>query len=86
MKKRFLFSIIGGSLLAGAFVVIGWLALMNFGDNKRIDGFNDGIVQGRREVIDAILINVANEGNVVIRQGDQSLTLILEKPGEEITE
>jgi hypothetical protein len=52
---------------------------MNFGDNKFNRGYNDGLVQGRRQVVDAILINVANEGNVVIRQGEQSITLVLER-------
>ena len=80
MKKRYTTLTATASLLVGALVVVGWLAFMNFGDNKFNRGYNDGLVQGRRQVVDAILINVANGGNVVIRQGEQTLTLVVARP------
>ncbi|KKN40682.1 hypothetical protein LCGC14_0730660 [marine sediment metagenome] len=80
MKKRYTALTATASLLVGALVVVGWLAFMNFGDNKFNRGYNDGLVQGRRQVVDAILINVANGGNVVIRQGEQTLTLVVARP------
>ncbi|KKN19872.1 hypothetical protein LCGC14_0941360 [marine sediment metagenome] len=79
MKKRYTALTVAASLLVGALVVVGWLAFVNFGDNKFNRGYNSGLIQGRRQVVDAILINVANEGNVVIRQGEQSITLVLER-------
>jgi len=80
VKKRYTALTATASLLVGALVVVGWLAFMNFGDNKFNRGYNDGLVQGRRQVVDAILINVANGGNVVIRQGEQTLTLVVARP------
>ncbi|KKK91390.1 hypothetical protein LCGC14_2713460 [marine sediment metagenome] len=81
MKKRYTALTAAASLLVGGLLVVGWLAFENFGDNKFNKGYNAGVVQGRRQVVDAILINVANEGNVVIRQGEQTLTLVVARSG-----
>ncbi len=79
MKKRYTALIVAVSLFVGALVVVGWqLAFISYGDSRFNRGYNDGLVQGRRQVVDAILINVANGGDVVIRQGEQSLTLVRE--------
>ena len=57
--------------------IIGF-SIFTFGNSKYDEGLIDGLAQGRQEVINAILINLVNEGNIVIQQGDQSVTLVVE--------
>lgn len=86
MNKRYFFLSLLGVFIAGIMVAIAVFGFNSYSNSKYDEGFLDGLIQGRREVVDAILINVANEGNVVIRQGDQSITLILERLVEPVIE
>lgn len=82
MRKRYLYLSLAGVFIAGMMAAIAIFTFTSYASSQRDAGYLEGLVQGRREVVDAILINVANEGNVVIRQGEQSITLILERPGD----
>ncbi|KKL86461.1 hypothetical protein LCGC14_1944520 [marine sediment metagenome] len=67
------------------FTTIGF-GIFIFGNSKHNEGLTDGFARGRQEVINAILINLANEGNIVIQQGDQSVTLVVEGSSEPVIE
>lgn len=51
------------------------VSVFAYGDQQHARGYDAGVVQGRREVIDSILINVAKSGDVKISHGGQSVLL-----------
>lgn len=76
MNKRYFVISVLAALVVGGLIVGGIFSFREYANKKYDAGLADGRIEGRREVINTILINVANEGNIVIRQGDNVLTLV----------
>jgi hypothetical protein len=51
------------------------IGILIWSDQQFDKGYTYGVGNGRRDVVDAIFMNVAQEGSVVITQGDKSITL-----------
>lgn len=71
MTKISNINIIGLVLLTTIYLCASFL----WGERQFDKGYSHGVGNGRRDVVDAIFMNVAQEGSVVITQGDKSVTL-----------
>ena len=68
--------VILGVVILSVFMTLGLVySGYEYGEKKYLEGIQTGQTEGKREIIDSILISAARNGNVEITQGGKSVTL-----------